>query len=238
MGKDRPYIRRINTAPQNRADVGAGVTNAHIGMGGELLGGVTATNELLGTKDPSNQLGRRRIGLTPNGQTTSSTDPNRPGGGGGGDPLQEGMRLGGLDRLYAMNPTLKPGEMFNESDSRRSARKRENMRDQARKGRIGLIQKTHSEEAQLEKTIEDQKQQAAQIDIDRAANKAQTVQMENAAAQTKKKPKVAAPPSRFASAVMNNAANTEPTDKSGGFVGRLRDRIRRMREGGSIPSAG
>ena len=44
--------RRLDTRPQNRADVKAGVTKAHLNMRGEAIGGTLATGEKAGTKDP------------------------------------------------------------------------------------------------------------------------------------------------------------------------------------------
>ena len=81
--KTRQNIRRIDTRPRNRPDVQAGVTGAHLGMRGELIGGRTAGGQAFGTKQQSNQMGGK-IGLTP-GQ-------------------------GGLDGFYAQNPHVKPGE--------------------------------------------------------------------------------------------------------------------------------
>lgn len=144
--KTREHIRRIDTRPQNRADVQAGVTGAHLGMGGELLGGYTPTGQALGTKDPSQQMGGGRVEARRTPGTTMMTDPNRAGGHGGGDP---NGRLGGLDRWYAMNPDATPGKFYDEGAARQQARHRERMRKKAREMDIAQIQGTQSEEAEL-----------------------------------------------------------------------------------------
>ena len=73
--------RRLDTRPQNRPDVKAGVTKAHLDMQGNLIGGTLATGEKVGTKE--------------------GTEP------GGGEGLSIGRKDMSLEGFYQRNPRLK-----------------------------------------------------------------------------------------------------------------------------------
>jgi len=118
--------RRIDTRPRNRPDVAAGVTGAHIGMKGNLIGGYTAGGTPFGTKLRENQIGGvPRKGIPEKAakkadpvQAGAPAQPGRAkmfkGGGAVNEPANKDLAGGaaakhggaGMDRKVDLDPKL------------------------------------------------------------------------------------------------------------------------------------
>ncbi len=174
--KTRQTIRRIDTRPQNRPDVAAGVRNAKLDTAGQLIGGITPAGVQLGSSGgarPASRPGGVQGSKPIKAQGIATNQPNAAaqqliGGGLGAPansapmakPLQPSKTVGmpniavgqehrGLDRWFAMNPEARPGQLYNRKESEAQSRHRAAMREEAYRRRIAKIQGTASEEAAL-----------------------------------------------------------------------------------------
>lgn len=144
MAKTRKYIQRLSTVPTNRGEAGSGLQT-----GGLRTGGLDRSTGLGAPPRPLARSGGENLPQLATGPLTNS---NRPGGGGGGDPIKQAS---GLDRWYQMNPEASPGSGYNRKESTKQSRHRQSMREKSEKQRVAQIQGTMSEEAGLSRRTGD-----------------------------------------------------------------------------------